>query len=471
MSDTFKSGASGSGVMLRDAMPEKMPQRRLVQRLARRILRDAKRVLGMPSFLRNEDRRVLEQIVLPHFIRDRECKDILFVGCDWYTQGYNAWFGEKNYWTVDVDPAMRKFGSKQHIVDGLQNISHYFQRETLDLIVCNGVFGWGLDDTTAVEQAVRGCHEALRPDGVLVIGVDGVQERRPYALEKSAALRTFEPYVFDPLQTSDYLTDTSYRHRFLFYRKPPAAAGGRIIPGTDRVAAPAQDTSSGNPQPGRGGWWRSQDWSFSEAGEAVRRIRRLLLAEFKYSVGVDSYLDNEDRHILEEVIFPYFLRDDDYQNILFVGCSWCTRGDNRRFELRKNYSTIDSSPWKRRYGAKRHIEAPLQHLSRHFQAQALDLIICNGVYGWGLNDRIEIEAAFTACRESLREDGILIVGWDDCERLNPCPLSTWESLRGFRPFVFPPLRTSEFVTATPHHHTYSFYRRPRAAELAGESGE
>ncbi len=92
------------------------------------------------------------------------------------------------------------------------------------------------------------------------------------------------------------------------------------------------------------------------------------------------------------------------------------------------------------------------------------------MYGWGLNDRAEIEAAFTACRESLRENGILIVGWADCERMNPCPLSTWECLRGFRPFVFPPLGTSEFVTATPHRHTYNFYRRPRAAELVGEIG-
>jgi hypothetical protein len=114
--------------------------------------------------------------------------------------------------------------------------------------------------------------------------------------------------------------------------------------------------------------------------------------------------------------------------------------------------------------------APLQDLGWHFQPRTLDLIICNGVYGWGLNKRSEIEAAFTECRESLREDGILIIGWDDCEPLNPCPLSTWQCLRGFRSFVFPPLQTSEFVTATSHRHTYSFYRRPRAAELADGAG-
>jgi SAM-dependent methyltransferase len=466
MSDALESGVPGSNVVKPAAMPEKMPQRRLMSRLAGRILRDTRRMLGLPSFLRNEDRRILEQIIFPHFLRNRECKDLLFVGCDWYTQGYNAWFEEKNYWTIDVDPTMRKFGAKQHIVDGLQNISHHFPRGSLDLIVCNGVFGWGLDDATAVEQAVGGCREVLRHGGILVIGVDGVQERRPYALEKSTALSALEPYTFLPLQTSDYLTDTPYRHRFLFFRKPLAMAGSL---GSDEVKAPVQ-TSSKSLQPRSRGWFRSQDWSLSEAGETVGRIRQLLSAELKYLVGIDSYLESEDRRVLEEVVFPYFLHDDGYRNVLFVGCSWCTRGYNRRFELQKNYSTIDSSPWKRRYGAKRHIVTSLQDLGRHFQAGTLDLIICNGVYGWGLNNRTEIEAAFTACRESLREDGILIIGWDDCERLNPYPLSKWQCLRGFRPFVFPPLRSSEFFMATPHRHTYSFYRRPRAAELADEVG-
>lgn len=470
MGDAFKSDVSGSSVVLPDAMPEKMPQRRLISRLARRIRRDIRGMLGLPTFLQNEDRRILEQVILPHFVGDRKCNDILFVGCAWYTQGYNAWFEEKNYCTIDVDPAVRKFGAKQHIVDGLQNISHHFPKDALDLIVCNGVFGWGLDDAADVELAIRGCHEILRHGGILVIGVDGVQERRPYALEKCAALSALEPYAFPPLQTSGYLTDTPYRHHFLFFRKPQAVAGhGRRL-GSAVEKTAAYETSFKNPPPRPRGWWQSQDWHLSEPGAAGRRIRRLVSAELRYLVGIDSYLENEDRRVLEQTIFPYFLDDDGYRNVLFVGCSWCTRGYNRRFESRKNYSTIDSSRWKRRYGAKRHFVAPLQHLDRHFQADTLDLIICNGVYGWGLNDRTEIEAAFTACRKSLREDGVLIIGWDDCEQSNPCPISTWECLRGFRPFVFPPLRASEFVTATPQRHTYSFYRRPRAAELADPCG-
>jgi SAM-dependent methyltransferase len=427
-------------------------------------------MLGLASFLRNEDRRVLEQIIFPYFLNDQACQNILFVGCDWYTKGYTAWFAGKNYWTIEVDPALRKFGADQHIVDSLQNVSCHFPRGTLDLIICNGVFGWGLDTPSDVEKAIGACYDALRDGGILVVGVDGVEERRPYALETSDALRAFAPYTFPPLDTADYLTDTPYRHRFLFFSKPRVSGDDRQHSALAAGSLPSRpvSASTGNE---RRRWFRNQDWSLGAGiGQSFSRVLHLAAAELKHLVGIDSYLTNEDRRVLEKVIFPYFLHDDAYMTVLFVGCSWCTRGYNKLFERRKNYCTIDNARWKRRYGGKRHITAPLQDLTRHFRPGTIDLIICNGVYGWGLNERADIEAAFSACRESLREDGILVIGWDDVAHLNPCPLPSWQCLRDFRPFVFPPLATAEFVTATAHRHTYSFFRRPRAAELADESG-
>lgn len=466
MDEAAKQSVPDFGAFPANSAPEKMPRRGLMPRVAGRALREVRSMLGLPSFLRNEDRHVLEQIIFPHFLQDLECRDILFVGCDWYTQGYNAWFEQKNYWTIEIDPAMRRFGAKQHIVGGLQNISDHFFPGSLDLIVCNGVFGWGLDAAMDVEKAIRGCHEALRDGGVLIVGVDGVEERRPYALETSEALRAFEPYVFAPLQTANYLTDTPYRHRFLFFRNRRQVS----VNSGDRTGGVPLSASMGRSQQkkSRLSWMREQDWNFgSGAGQALQRVFRLFSAELKHVVGIDSYLANEDRHMLENVIFPYFVQEERYRNVLFVGCSWCTRAYNKRFAS-KNYWTIDHSPWKRRYGAKRHIAASLQDIGQYFPPGTLDLIICNGVYGWGLDRRADIEAAFTACREALREGGVIIIGWDDVERLNPCPLSTWECLRTLRPFIFPPLRTAEIVTATAHRHTYSFYCRPHAAKAADQ---
>ena len=202
-----------------EPMPSRMPKRPLSRRIAGRILRSIKTAVGIDSYLQTEDRRVLEQMIFPYFMNNSALNDIVFVGCDWYTRGYNAWFREKHYCTIELDPSKRKYGAPHHIVDGLQNISRHMSPDTVDAIICNGVFGWGLNQSADVDKAVWGCHEVLRPGGLLVIGVDGVEERRPEALERSHALLAFEPFVFPALGTADYVTDTPYRHRFIFFRK------------------------------------------------------------------------------------------------------------------------------------------------------------------------------------------------------------------------------------------------------------
>jgi hypothetical protein len=210
---------------------------------------------------------------------------------------------------------------------------------------------------------------------------------------------------------------------------------------------------------------RDQHWTPRAGGgnsmqSQLRRVLKLVSAEIKGVFGVDSYLTNEDRRVLEQLIFPYFLRDDTRHNILFVGCSWCTKGYSKRFE-KKNYWTIDIWPWKKRYGARQHIVDGLQNLDKHFKPGALDLILCNGVFGWGLDSKADVERAFQACFGALRDDGVLVVGWDDVEERRPFPLAESECLRAFKPLVFPPLGTAEYLTGTPDRHTYTFYIKQR----------
>lgn len=203
-----------------------MPRRPLYKRAVGRISRNIKAMCGVPSFLRNEDRRVLEQVIFPYFLQSETCNDVLFVGCDWYTEGYNRWFEvAKNYWTVDVDPSSSKYGAVQHVVDGVQNIDRHFRPDAFDLILCNGVFGWGLNAKADVEQAFLACHRCLRDDGVLVVGWDAVDERCPFSLGDCASLRQFSPFTFAPLGMSEYQTDTPYRHTYTFFVKPKNARG------------------------------------------------------------------------------------------------------------------------------------------------------------------------------------------------------------------------------------------------------
>jgi SAM-dependent methyltransferase len=197
---------------------EPMPMPNLLARIFFRIVRDIKSKFGVESYLKNEDRRVLEQIIFPYFLHEDSYEEILFVGCHWYTKGYNERFEtkKKSYWTIEIDPSRAKYGAKQHIVDGLQYLSKHFKPGALDLILCNGVFGWGLAKKTDVEQAFRACCDCLREGGVLVVGWDDIEERRPFLLEECQSLRALKPFFFPPLGAAEYLTDTPYRHTYTF---------------------------------------------------------------------------------------------------------------------------------------------------------------------------------------------------------------------------------------------------------------
>lgn len=185
-------------------------------------------LLGHPTPLAAPDRTVLETIIFPYFQYLAEVRSVLFVGCDWYTRHYeSAHFQGKDYWTIDPAPAARKFAGRQHVVAPLQELQRHFPPQRFDLIVCNGVFGYGLDRREQCEQAFHECHTRLRAGGFLVVGWDDVPERTPVAMEEIASLEAFERIEFPPLGTWRHLTDTAYRHTFDFYRRTPISGSGR----------------------------------------------------------------------------------------------------------------------------------------------------------------------------------------------------------------------------------------------------
>jgi SAM-dependent methyltransferase len=172
-----------------------------------------------------EDRRVLETRILPYFAERPEYGRVLFVGCDWYTKPYATLFASREYWTLEPDPRRRRFGGARHVMDGLQNLAAHFEAGYFDLILCNGVVGWGLNEAAAVEAAFGACVTRLREGGVLVLGWNDVPERRPFPLEESTALRCLSPFVLPPLGVSRHETATRGRHVYAFFRKPAPATG------------------------------------------------------------------------------------------------------------------------------------------------------------------------------------------------------------------------------------------------------
>lgn len=177
-------------------------------------------VFGLEHPLPSEDRRLFEDVVMPYFAREERFRRVLFVGCDWYTKHYERIFATQEYWTLEKDPARARYGSARHVSDVLANIGRHFAPASLDLILCNGVVGWGIDDLVTAEASFDACHTALREQGVLVVGWNDVPHKTPFRLEECAALRRLRPFVFPPLGSAELQVPVRLRHTFSFFVKP-----------------------------------------------------------------------------------------------------------------------------------------------------------------------------------------------------------------------------------------------------------
>ncbi|MGH8290668.1 MAG: class I SAM-dependent methyltransferase [Steroidobacteraceae bacterium] len=178
-------------------------------------------LLGRARPLEAPDRTVLETIIFPYFHYLPGVDSVLFVGCDRYTRHYeSAYFPDKDYWTLDPAPGARKFAGRQHVVAPLEELALHFSSERFDLIVCNEVFGYGLNELKQCERAFDQCHSRLRPGGYLIVGWDDVPKRSPVPMDAIASLKRFERFAFPPLGTWRCKSDTPYRHTYDFYRRP-----------------------------------------------------------------------------------------------------------------------------------------------------------------------------------------------------------------------------------------------------------
>ncbi|MBV8806658.1 MAG: methyltransferase domain-containing protein, partial [Sinobacteraceae bacterium] len=129
------------------------------------------------------------------------------------------YFSNIRFVTLEPNPEHREFGAAAHIVAPLESLDKHLPPESFDLILCNGVFGWGLDEFENCQAAFEQAHRALRPNGHLLLGWNDVPRRVPFPLETIPSLGQFRKYDFPPFGTWRYLTDTAYRHTFDFYRK------------------------------------------------------------------------------------------------------------------------------------------------------------------------------------------------------------------------------------------------------------
>jgi hypothetical protein len=209
----------------------------------------------------------------------------------------------------------------------------------------------------------------------------------------------------------------------------------------------------------RMGRWKKIIQLFTERGFAYRVVRGRIYGLMRNRLGMAAPMLTEDRRVLEQIIFGHYCNDPHIQTVLFVGCDSYTAHYERRYFAAHDYWTMDPDATLSRFGAKQHVIARLEELGRHFSSGFFDLIICNGVYGWGLNSAEDCEAAISQCHVCLADSGHLLIGWNDVPGRDPAPLSEVRSLSRFSKMRFPAFGAWHHLTNTPNRHTYYFYQK------------
>ena len=184
-----------------------------------------------------------------------------------------------------------------------------------------------------------------------------------------------------------------------------------------------------------------------------RSAKRLVLLHL---VGSGRhYKAPPSREWLETQVLPQ-LPDLGFHRILFVGAGPYTWHYER--VVRKAggiWTTVDHNPSASVWGGRRHIQARVQDIGRYCAEGAVDAVILNGVFGFGLNTIAEMNDAVQAVRKILRPGGLLLLGWNT--DLTPDPLDLEQMRDGFvDPSELPFPARLRFKGET---HVYDFARR------------
>jgi hypothetical protein len=193
--------------------------RESIERVQRRVNHRIRLFLHLPVRLKSVDRNLLDNKILPWFARQDYIQKVLFVGCEYYTVHYPGIFSNTEFWTIEPDRVKSKYGSKNHIVGFLQDLCQFVPANSFDLIIFNGVYGWGLNTREDIEGSFDACFSCLKTGGFLIFGWNNIEERIPVPLKSIKALELFQPFIIPGIGGPRIETNSHNKHVFDFYRK------------------------------------------------------------------------------------------------------------------------------------------------------------------------------------------------------------------------------------------------------------
>jgi SAM-dependent methyltransferase len=161
---------------------------------------------------------------------------------------------------------------------------------------------------------------------------------------------------------------------------------------------------------------------------------------------------DDDRVVLESIIFPHVLAKYNPKKILDIG-----REDYQLFYndffINRELHTIDIDPEHAEFGnPNQHTIDNATNLKKHYKNNYFDFILMNGVFGWGLDKENDVQKSFNAIYDILKTGGIFILGYND----DIVPLEKIEGLNKLKKLNFKPFKNNKH-SCSRGKHFYNFY--------------
>jgi hypothetical protein len=155
-------------------------------------------VLWASSIRRLPDRQFMEKTILPTLAAGNP-RHVLFVGVERYTRHYREFFDRScEYWTLDKRAAVVPFGAgRRHVTADFLEAPSHFSDGMFDVVIFNGLFGFGLDMPDAQAASVRVLARLVHAGGYVLLGWNKDRSADPLALSPMSEL--FEPMALQPI--------------------------------------------------------------------------------------------------------------------------------------------------------------------------------------------------------------------------------------------------------------------------------
>jgi SAM-dependent methyltransferase len=156
----------------------------------------ALRVIYFRACLRTRARRTLEYELLAALHREVRPRRVLWIGVGRFTTYYPCLFPGARLSTIDRDPEVARWGAPHdHRVGSATRLPHFWPAATFDAVLCNGVYGWGLDTEAELRLLLDGIRVVLRPRGFLLFGWNPTGKTDPVDLDarRSVLFKDFVP--------------------------------------------------------------------------------------------------------------------------------------------------------------------------------------------------------------------------------------------------------------------------------------